>query len=172
MDAVTHEPAEAAGRAVLDYMPAGPDAIPLKRLMNETQMLFHTHAVNVAREEAGRPLINSLWLWSGGMLPKRGAAQAPQQVVSALPLVRGLALWAGQTPQSSGLPPFEQECLFASAAGDLAALERDWFAPLFAALKGGKLKQLDLYLGGMGSFGLGSAAARRFWRRPRPLAVS
>lgn len=167
----THEPEAVAGQAVLDYMPAGPDAAPLKRIMNETQMLFHTHAVNIAREAAGRPLINSLWLWGGGVLPQHGASRRTQRIMTDLPLVCGLALWAGCRPEPPAQPPYEQDCLLGLAADDLQALERDWLAPSFDALKSGKLKQSDFYLGGLGMFRLDTAAVRRFWRRSQPLVI-
>ena len=171
LEVVTHEPAVAAGQAVLDYMPTGPDAVRLKQLMNETQMLFHAHGVNSAREDAGRPLINSLWLWGGGVLPKADEVTAPQSIMSELPLVHGLALWAGHTPEPLGIPSDEQETLLALAATDPSALEKAWFAPLFAQLKSGKLKRLRLYLGGFGLLALDVGTARRFWRLPRPLAA-
>src|SRR5579859_3642752 len=66
LDVRTHDPEPFVGGPVLAAMPEGPDGRALKQLMNETQMLFHTHPVNSAREEAGRPTINSLWFWGGG----------------------------------------------------------------------------------------------------------
>jgi hypothetical protein len=38
----------------------------LKRLLTEVQMLLHHHPVNLARQEQGLPVINSLWCWAGG----------------------------------------------------------------------------------------------------------
>lgn len=166
LEVVTAEPGAIAGQAVLAYMPAGADAPRLKQLMNEVQMLFHTHPVNQAREDTGRPLINSLWLWGGGSLPET-RARRPRAVVGDLPLLRGLALWSGS--EASGAPG--EDVLLGSTSMDLTSMEREWFAPLFAALKRGELKGLDLYLGGLGLFTLDSTAARRFWRRPRPLAT-
>lgn len=171
LDTVTHEPEAIAGQPVLEYMPAGADAVTLKQLMNEIQMLFHTHGVNVAREEAGRPLINSLWLWGGGTLPKRGVPHASVKVMSDLPLARGLAVWAGIKPEAPAIHEVRPDHLVALEAADVVSLERDWFAPLFAQLKSGKLKKLSVYLGGVGIFELDSAAARRFWRRARPMVM-
>lgn len=171
LDAVTHDPETVAGQPVLEHMPAGADAVQLKQLMNEIQMLFHTHAVNTAREESGQPLINSLWLWGGGLLPEAASARAPKQVLSDLPLLQGLALWAGIEAIAPALGATGPDCLLGLAADDVASLGRDWFAPLFARLKSGKLQRLDLYLGGLGNFESSSAAARRFWRRARPLAA-
>lgn len=172
LDLATWEPETAAGRAVMDYMPTGEDAPMLRRLVNESQMLFHTDPVNRAREEAGRPLINSLWLWGGGVLPGEPAAKSPARVLGGSPLLRGLALWAGRKPGAATLQAADEDTLLSLEAGDLAALERDWFAPLYKQLKSGRLKRLELYLGGFGLHELDSAAARRFWRRPKPLTGS
>lgn len=169
-DAVTHDPGPIAGQPVLESMPGGPDGAALRRLMNEVQMLFHTHPVNQAREEAGQPLINSLWLWGGGILPAF-TGRAPAQVAASTPLLRGLALWAGREPgplkDAAGLKP---DSLVSLEAHDLQALERDWFVPLFDLLRAGKLDSLTLQLGGMGTFALTPAGARRFWRRRRAIS--
>lgn len=169
LDVATSGPQAVAGQAVLEYMPQGEDAVLLKQLMNETQMLFHTHAVNRAREDADRPLINSLWFWGGGALPAGGPAARSPAVVGDMPLLRGLALWAGNEPQASIPVRIAGQDLLGSVSMDLDTLERDWFAPLLAGLKSGSVKEVALYLGDMGLFTLGSGAARRFWRRPRPL---
>ena len=171
LDAATHDPENIAGQPVLEYMPAGPDAARLKQLMNEIQMLFHTHSVNVAREEAGQPLINSLWLWGGGTLLQTAATQAPGMIMGDLPLLNGLGRWAGAKVNAASVDAIGPDSLVGLAADDVASLEQDWFAPLFARLKSGKLRQLSLYLGGFGVFRLDSAAARRFWRRTKPLVA-
>lgn len=172
LDVVTTEPAAVAGRAVLDHMPSGADAGLLKQLMNESQMLFHTQAVNRAREDADRPLINSLWLWGGGALPVTAPARRPSWVSGDLPLLRGLAAWSGRAVDAEGSDGPGEDVLLGSTSMDIAAMEHDWFAPSLAALKRGSLKELDLYLGGLGLFSLNPAEARRFWCRPRALAVT
>ena len=171
VDAATHEPETIAGQPVFEHMPIGAGAVKLRQLMNEIQMLFHTHAVNTTREEAGQPLINSLWLWGGGLLPKPGELHASVKVMSDLPLARGLAMWAGVKPEAPAIDEVQPDHLVALEAVDVVSLESDWFAPLFAQLKSGKFKELSVYLGGAGIFELDSTAARRFWRRTRPLVV-
>ena len=172
LDVVTTEPAAVAGQAVLGHMPSGADAALLKQLMNESQMLFHTQAVNRAREDADRPLINSLWLWGGGALPATASTRKPRRVTGDLPLLRGLAAWSGMAADTEGSAGPGDDVVLGSASMDIAAMERDWFAPALAALKRGNLTGLALYLGGMGSFSADPAAARRFWRRPRALVVA
>jgi hypothetical protein len=168
LDALTHDPEPFVGGPIFAAMPSGADGKLLKQLMNESQMLFHTHAVNTAREEAGRPLINSLWCWGGGSLPAM-TGKAPQRVIGDLPLVRGLALWAGQDPSAPGAGTADGD-LLALAAGELEAMDHDCFGPLFAHVKSRDLDGLDIHLEGLGDFTLSTADARRFWRLPRPVA--
>ncbi|MDO5087169.1 MAG: hypothetical protein Q4D74_06105, partial [Comamonadaceae bacterium] len=52
----------------LPEAPAG-QAARLARLQNEMQMLLHTHPVNTAREAAGLPPVNALWISGAGALP-------------------------------------------------------------------------------------------------------
>jgi hypothetical protein len=50
------------GRNVNAWLPRQPEARRLRRLQNEIQMLLHGHALNEAREAAGRLVVNSFWL--------------------------------------------------------------------------------------------------------------
>jgi hypothetical protein len=170
LDVLTHDPEAFVGGPVLEAMPSGPDGKLLKQLMNETQMLFYTHAVNTAREEANRPTINSLWYWGGGQLPAK-TGPAPKRVITDLPLVRGLAIWAQQDAlvPATGIHAADGD-LIALASGDMETMDRDWFGPLFAQVKSGDLKELGIHLHGLGDFTIDSATARRFWRLPKPIS--
>ena len=171
LDVRTHDPQPFVGGPVLAAMPTGPDGQGLKQLMNETQMLFHTHPVNSAREDAGRPTINSLWFWGGGALPAV-TGKAPKRVVGDLPLLRGLALW-GKTEIASfpDAVQVQDGDLIGLDADDLEALEQDWFGPLYAKVKSGAIRHLDIHLEGLGDFTLSSGGARRFWRFSRGLGA-
>ena len=50
--------------------PSPDGAINWMRLQNELQMVLHAHPVNAAREDAGKPTINGVWFWGGGVMPK------------------------------------------------------------------------------------------------------
>jgi hypothetical protein len=54
------------GRPAQDCMPTGADARRWRVLSNEIQMLWHTAAVNEAREELGQRPVNALWLHGAG----------------------------------------------------------------------------------------------------------
>jgi hypothetical protein len=161
-------------------------------LLNEIQMALYQHPVNTAREARGAPVVNSLWPWGAGALP--ASAQGPWQSVSADdPAVLGLAKRAGirHRPPGPGAADWLERApdagrhlvvldtlRGAAALGDGEALvsrqqklEADWFAPLLAALRGGRIAMLTVHVPDAGaSFETERGDLRRFWRRPRPLA--
>lgn len=59
-----------AGQHIDPLLPAGGDAQHWRTLLNEVQMLLFHHPVNQAREQRGKPVINSVWIWGGGGLPE------------------------------------------------------------------------------------------------------
>ena len=185
---------DAAGRGVDALLPRGADASPWRARLNEVQMLLHGHAVNEARERSGALPINSVWLWGGGRLAD-AAPGAFTAVWSRDPFAAGVA-HAGRIA-AHNLPGDAAELLRASASegvnlilldglrgaaqyGDargwreaLAQLERDWFAPLLAALTQERIGMLTVHAlgpGGVRSVETARGDLRRFWRRAKPLA--
>jgi hypothetical protein len=173
---------------------AGGDEARLQALATELQMLLHDHPVNEARERRGEPPINAVWLWGGGRL-ECTAARPFQRVRTRDPLAAGLALGSGaavlplpddaarwlRASGADGVELIVLDALRAPAAyGDaaawrerLAALERDWFAPLAGALRAGRIGMVTLHaIGAAGGFDVETTRQdlRHFWRRPRPLA--
>ncbi len=57
----------ALGRDIKHFMPedsaSAKDALWWRKILNEAQMLFFQHAVNLQREASGELSINGLWLW-------------------------------------------------------------------------------------------------------------
>lgn len=174
-------PLESAGRAAQPPQQAA-------GLLNEAQMVLHNHAVNAAREARGEPAVNSLWLWGAG---RAGQARASwQSVATDDPAVLGAARLAGARhralPRSAAewlerLPQNGRHlalldalraplALGAELAEETAALERDWFAPLLASLRSGRVGMLTLHVpdGPQAvSFEAVRGDLRRFWRRPK-----
>ncbi len=179
---------DAAGRSAAP-LPSGPAHAPWRRAINEAQMILHTHPVNLARESAGRPLVNSLWPWGAGQLPPARAG-AYDIVWGDDPVLRGIAQLFGS--DGGALPERCPDTLPRNAlalvdaleqparSGDaiawrdaLADFEASWLAPAHGALRSGRLDTLRLVAPGE----LGSAELRvrchdlwRFWRKPLPLA--
>src|SRR6266851_4948454 len=188
-DMRTTPAAAARGAAIDEKLPSGPDAMRFHALMNEAQMLLHEHPVNAGREARGEPALNSVWFWGGGVI---GAAkERPFSIVFGDdPLARGLALAAGiparALPRNAGVmladAAHEGVALVVldpprSATGHSrerrAALERDWFGPLLAALRSGRIDMLTLSLPGADSLlevETVRSDLRHFWRLKRPLA--
>jgi hypothetical protein len=170
--------------------------LPDKRwhaLLNEIQMALYQHAVNTAREARGAPVVNGVWLWGAGALP--ATAQGPWQSLSADdPVALGLATLAGMRHRAPGTgaadwlerAPEDGRHLVlldslrgAQALGDaealaarLQALEAQWFAPLLAALRAGRVGMVTLHVPGAAvAFETVRGDLHRFWRRPRPLSA-
>jgi len=181
---------EVTGRNVDSFLPAGDDGARWRRTFNEAQMLLHAHPGNAAREARGALTVNSVWFWGAG---RARALTSPYDAVWAShPLPAGLAATASSIvhpfPSSADLYLKEKNAkpalvvattLPTTAYGDIASwrdavaeLERDWFAPLLAALKNGPLQYLTLH--GLGPdhgycATLERSSLLRFWRRRRPL---
>lgn len=190
-DLHTHPLARAVGRRPDALLPRGPDAPAWLRRLNDIQVLLHHHPVNVAREAAGRPTINSVWLWGAGRWP-RGMRERSAVIATDDPLVRGLAAACGA--RALALPPgaaaldaereaevsvvldaLQDASLYRDPAQwceRLAAIERDWIAPLERAVRSRRNPRISsLRLIAPGDAALleldyGIAQSWRFWRRP------
>jgi hypothetical protein len=183
-DIRTHPITGVAGRDLLQFLPRGEEASAWHRFLNEAQMHLHMSTVNLEREGRGEFPVNSIWPWGGGRLPETG--RAPWDRVRADdPLARGLAKRAGLAvgPQPGRAGPVDGDELWvlenargAGLYGDpgawvqaLEELERDFFAPLLAALRAGALRRLDIDDGEGRCWSLTPLLLRRFWRKVGPL---
>lgn len=185
---VTHALSAVTGRTLEPFLPQGEEARAWRQFINEAQVLLHNHPLNVAREEAGRPMANSLWPWGAGPLPA-GAASPAAHVEADHPLALGLAKLAGvsatpvparfETAVTQGLTLLENlseaaQSLDAAAwRAGLAELETRWFAPALAALKTRRIHGLRLTALGddaIVDITLDAGDFWQFWRRPKTLA--
>lgn len=174
----THPLSQALGRNVEAWLPDGNHRIPWRRTINEIQMLLHAHPVNAAREDAGRPAINTLWLWGCGTLAAR-PARCFDTVHANLAVARGLAAASGaqSAPLPPRLPPENGERMLAvldqldyaalsqdagSWRAAIAEIEADWLAPALRALKSRNIGRLRLLLPGDTAC-LDVACARPAW---------
>ena len=171
----TYAPALVVGRDILGFLPEGPDAALVKRLMTELQMILHREGG--AADESG---VNSVWIWGAGPPPRPAPAALPP-LWSDEPYARGIWRLTGNAVQP--LPASAAHGLMHAEAGGVAvldapasadrtwldALERDWCAPLLAAVERGELEALD-WVDGAETCTLTRGGLRRFWRLRRPLA--
>jgi hypothetical protein len=170
------------GEYLTPHLPRGADARHYLKLINEVQMLMHSHPVNLARESDGRLAVNGLWLWGGGTLP---AGKVGRNAEAALDLIAGdgfelqsLARLAGHKLTA---PPKALANLNSSGRvlvaltppnGDwdvdvkahLAQLEQNWFQPLLQRLTWGRIRQFRLDLLGQRAVSLTPGQAWQVWR--------
>ena len=179
---------QVAGQDIDPCLPQGRDAADWHAILNEVQMLLHNHPVNIAREQRGEPVINSLWFWGGGELPTTVQTEF-MRVASNHPLAMGLAQQAG-IPRVD-LPAESAELIDFAAPGSsllvtdelerpvrygeverwlerLLQLEQDWFVPLLEALRQGKLTSLAIYPCNGRRFHITRRQLRAFWQPLRP----
>lgn len=153
----------------------GPDAPPeseLRRVLSEAEMLLHEHPVNEARLAAGRPAVNGLHAWGGGVPPAPAGRPLPGGWGDE-PYLRGLWRLAGHAPRQE--PEVRDGGIawpLPGDAGDPAAalrLEEEWGAPILSALARGRLARVAIVTART-RHDTGNWAVRRPWRRPRPVA--
>ncbi len=194
---VTEPMSAAAGRNVHDVLPTGTDATAWRHILNEIQMLMHDVPVNAARENAGQPVINSVWLWGGGgktHVPGRpfaavwsddalSQALGARSDAHAAPLPADASAWrlAAQRVQGTSHLIVIDACAQAAAYGDLAGwraavtrLESNWVDPLLGALRKGAISTLVIAVPGSEAtwrFELVRRDLYRFWTRRRPLST-
>ena len=190
-EAVDHpvEPLSAMAGRRIDGELSGKES-RLTRWLNEVQMFLHGHPINEKRQSAGKPAVNSLWLWGGGSLPTLQPATW-SAVWTDNPLARGLAMASGITAESL---PNNLNALLNRAHGDRQlvildsllpsvlyedgeawktawqTLDRDWFAPLRAAL--GQFDTVTIgapTIYGQLNWTLHGKDRWKFWRQGRPL---
>jgi len=178
------------GENIHAHMPRGEGARFWRKLLNEIQMLLHASRVNEQRLAAGLPPVSSLWFWGGGVLPE-ATTTSWDVIVGDEALGAGLArhLGARWTP----LPADAREWLAQDAAEDrqllvwtglLDAVQQDdpdswcrgletfqqhWLAPVWQALRTGRLAELTLYPATGSAYHITPQQLRRWWRRRRPL---
>jgi hypothetical protein len=127
---------EALGADVFGRLPRGQGRINWSSALTEIQMLFATHPVNLAREAARRPPVNSVWFWGGGSLPQ-GVASPYRAVFAADPFAAGLA-HLSSTPVEPPPPRLEDLAADPPALAVLdvrrEGLDARWFGSLAKAL--------------------------------------
>ncbi len=158
-DLTTVELDRLSGAYLGAHLPTGTDAPAFLRAINDAQMALHAHPLNDAREAAGLPTVNGLWLWGGGRAPTprtdfnlvAGGSAALTALADLAGIERascpaGLAdvgVWRRTRralvvldPVDPGLPADEW----------LARLDSQWLGPALTRLRLGLIGRLDLHL--------------------------
>jgi hypothetical protein len=136
-------PEDALGADLFDCMPEGPEARRWRALLSEAQVALHQHPSNAARAAAGKPPVNSVWFWGGGVLPDAVTTRYAHVYSNEVGL-RALAKVAGvageDLPQGfSGAGLYDLR-----AMRDLQVLARDWLRPAIDAVRSRTMRDLLL----------------------------
>jgi hypothetical protein len=157
--AATHDPALARGLHLESFLPAGPDAARLRRLMSEMEMWLFDHAVNRSRRQRAQLAVSSLWLWGGGVPP------------ASLPAVQGGAaggdVFFDAFPAGSGRDADVMVLDVTPNQARWTDMESRWLTPALAGLRRGRLAYLELSAGDR-RFVISARWRRRFWRKAKP----
>ena len=187
----THALPQVVGADMHAHFPYGVDALRWHGVLNEIQMLFYEHEVNLAREQRGEAAVSGVWLWGGGMLSEK-ILQPYTSVAGDSELARAFA-------KAAGLPVLMHVVAlpegYAQLDGDLLLVceglrsalqgadigkwrtvvqqfEKNIAAPLLAALAAGQIEQITLDVlseGASRRFVLTRTSLWKFWRRSPPL---
>lgn len=163
-DMQTHTLDQVTCRNINHFLPIGGDSMFWRKLLNEVQMQLHEHPVNRARESRDELSINSLWFWGGGYIPEsmrtvythvwsngglsQALAAACRVAHGSIPL--NAADWLRS--QKTGehlivLDTLHTKAKYRDAYGwreILREIERNWFAPVQAALMRGAIDRLQV----------------------------
>jgi len=174
------EATQALGRNLRDCLPGGRDAVRVRALVNELQMLLHEHPVNERRVARGLPAVNSVWLWGAGNTAEPHGSTAGWLITDDAWLAGLWRLHQGQAGSLDDLPRVlagsSGDLRIALAAGlgsaeDLAQLDRAVLAPVQAAREPGRRGHVTLEVEAV-LVHVAEVARWAFWRRPRPLHES
>ena len=157
---ITHDPQQVLGLHIEEFLPTGPDAAPLRRLISETEMWLFEHAANQTRRELGLPAVNGLWFWGGGT------------PLSELPKVQGWVAGDDVFFNAIGTPPDEHRAsgVIAAAGGPGGSRwhqDESWLQSAAQQLKAGRISRLQISAEDR-CFSVTARGLRRFWRRSKP----
>jgi hypothetical protein len=163
------EPDDALGADLFDHLAEGSEGRRWRVLLGEAQVVLHNHPWNTQRAARGKPQVNSLWFWGGGVLPELVRSQhtvacSNDESTRALAHAAGIAL-----PMPAGFAPGPGDAIFdLHDMRDLAMLDGAWLRPAIQALDRGDLRRLalDFADGSVHEFTRGQRW--RFWRKPLP----
>ena len=157
-------PSQALGEDVFEHIPGGAEARRWRVLSSEAQVVLHNHPHNAARAAHGKPPINSLWFWGGGVLPDHVTSRSPT-LYSDDSLLQGLAHVAKLTHM-----PLDAFTDFNTGALVDLRMQRDpralvdaWMLPAAASATH---REVAFDFADGQTFMLQSAQRWRFWRSP------
>lgn len=183
-DIVTNALVDVIGKNIKPYFCSGEDQTKWIKLDVELQMLLANHPINLERMNKGLPVINGVWFWGNGVLPKTVSSELAA-IVTNIPLLQALAKLTG-VPVHTAFNEIlekksEKKVLRASFSSysllknglieawkeELSTLEKEEFAPALQALKQGKIKSIAIETGHNRRYELKPIQLNYFWKRKK-----
>jgi hypothetical protein len=171
------EPDEVIGTDLFEHLSGDveTDAASTRRwraLTSDVQVALHNHPWNGRRAALGKPPINSLWFWGGGVLPDsvttgHACAFSDDSLLCALASTAGI----GATSLPEVFTPIGGDALLDLRRNDVASIHGRWLGPVIDAMHRHKLSGVRLDCADGIRFRLAAAQRWRFWRKPRPFEL-
>lgn len=162
-------PQDVLGDDLFAHLPEGPLGQRWRQLLNEAQMVLHTHPLNAERAAAGKLPVNTLWFWGAGRMPDHVRSRH-SQVSGQDALLQALGKAAGIKP---GIPN-PGAALLPGALLDLRhldtpdRLEKQWLKPVLARIGKEGITALVLDFGDGLVLRWRNGHRWRFWRQLLP----
>lgn len=180
---------ECLGRDIKHFMPRGDDALWWRRILNEAQMLFFEHPVNLQREQQQQLSMNGLWLFQHSFKAHNSVSEnhrvdhliADNEIAQALGEFSDnnirLEPTHNKLADNAGHSVLVDETFYAAACyGDQAAWQdaldefcASRFAPLDNALQRGEISCLHIYPCDGRVFSVSKWQRYYFWKPLHPL---
>ena len=126
---------------------------------------MHQHPLNAQRQAAGKPPVNSLWFWGGGVSPDHVTtthALVESNEVTLRALAKAAKIDGIDLTAKLGIAGLVD----LRAMRDLRELESHWLQPALQRLRMGGLASLHLDCEDGAQFTLQRKQRWRFWRKP------
>lgn len=139
---------------IREFLPSGEQKSWWHKLMTEMQMLLFQHAINTQRQQQGKPIINSIWLWGEGSLDSDYPAVNYSAIWTNSALVRGLQKHAGSSAALYSLDEFDSGAI--EVPGDYLIVCNHFYCEdrypllidtLLDHFNRGKIQRLSIYTG-------------------------
>lgn len=173
-------------------LPIGKDSMKWHKIFNEIQMLLYDHPLNQARAARNQIAINSIWFWGGGYLPQsihstythlwsnesfsQALANLSKTINSKVPENAKNWLHDNKTEHQlvilNTLLNKDKYNLAYEWRKNLYELEKEWFSPLYAALKNNQINELRISTTNDNfscDFVIKRKSLRKFWTTIKPL---
>ena len=180
------------GSVVSELLPQGEQATYWRSVLNEIQMLLHTHPLNEKRSSERTLPVNSIWLWGIGKPPllahsgwdllcsdhHLGESIAESAGIKHARLADGLSELLRQGAALNRalvvidwLDLTNRRSDFEGWREGIQRVIEDWFVPLVGALRCGALGSVEISLGDGSAYHLKRSHIKHWWRRRRTFAV-